>query len=497
MSTQPIRRIASLPIDVAKKLPFNLDAERHVLGAILMDPARLTLAREHLTGADFYTMSELAWSNHGRIFGAMVSCANEGKPIEIVSLVEHLQADNELAAVIASLADGMPRVTDIGYYVRVIKEKARLRQIIRTAHEVSELACDPQIKADDLCNRLELFSKQSAVPTENPMVVVGACELLTLDFPPPEMIMNPLLTVGGSMMIYSWTGVGKSFITTEIAAHIALGLPTMFCDRQGRGGVWPIGKAHRVLYLYGEMHGGEIKKRWQEIAKGHGFDKIPGDDQLGFACKEYQRIKRAPKSAYDWRPSIATPTDRRIVEDTAARGGYKVLILDNISTLWPSSQEASSDREAILKNWAIDLNQDGISLIVLQHAGKNGDFLGDSSQIHILDSVLRLKKPANYRRHEQLRAEVKIEKLRHECRDSRLVQEFEVMLQTSSLDGAEWTMRPVKTAQMQEAFKNFKDGMKPGEVFMDIGISRATAFRWKKMYDDNSDSAHWSERNDD
>jgi hypothetical protein len=327
------------------------------------------------------------------------------------------------------------------------------------------------------------------------MVIVGCRELLTLDFPEPKWVIGPLLTVGGTMMVYAGSGVGKSFITTEMACHISMGLPTMFCGRQGEGGLWPIPEALPVLYLYGEMHGGEIKKRWKGIAAGHGSLNVPEDGQLGFVCKEYQRIKRAAKCAYDWRPTIFSSTDRRIIEDALAAGGYKVLVLDNISTLWPASQEASSDREAILKNWFIDLNQDGISVIVLTHAGKSGDFLGDSSQIHILDSVLKLRWPAGYRRSDQLRAHVELQKVRHECRDSRLLQEFEVHLEMDQVEGATWTMRKVTVAQMQEVFSNFRDGMKPGEIdYQRVGVSRATIFRWKRKYEENSDPSHWSER---
>jgi hypothetical protein len=317
---------------------------------------------------------------------------------------------------------------------------------------------------------------------DNPAVIVGSHELLTLDMAEPEFVINPLLTVGGSMMIYSWAGVGKSYVSTEIAAHIALGESKVFG--------WPITKRYRVLYIYGEMHGGEIKKRWREIVLGHKVEIPEGDDALGFMSKEYQRIKRAQRSAFDWRPSIFSPTDRRIIEDRVAVGGYQVLVLDNISTLWPSSQESSSDREAVLKNWFIDLNQNGVSVIALTHAGKGGDFLGDSSQIHILDSVLRLRRPSDYTRDQQLRAEVKIEKLRHECKDHRLLQEFEISLVTSPEAGAVWLTRPIKDVQLKTAFGMFADDMKPMDVFRGLGSndpSLRTVYRWYKQWKEKSD----------
>jgi hypothetical protein len=168
-------------------------------------------------------------------------------------------------------------------------------------------------------------------------------------------------------------------------------------------------------------------------------------------------------------------------------------VLDNVSTLWPASQEKVSDREACLKDWFMDLNQNGTSVISLTHSGKGGDFLGDSSQIHILDSVLKLRRPGDYRREEQLRAEVKIEKLRHECKDFRMLLEFEVSLATDAEKGAVWVTRTLRNAQKKACFEDFANGMKPGEVAQDHGIPRRTAYNWWGEWKKNADPKHWTE----
>lgn len=485
MASVPINRARPLPVDLAKTLPTNLDAERAVLGAVLLDNSVLSRIAEKLLPSDFFL------SQHSRIFLAMMALSELQSPIDLVTLSEKLHADKALetaggAPYLASLADGMPRVSNVGHYAAIVKDKSRARYLIHLTNNVQQKALEGDAKVDELWNELAAAERESSSVKENPGVVVGWHEILTLDIPEPEFVIYPLLTVGGSMMVYSWAGVGKSFVTTELAVALALGESKVF-------NLWPIKRRYRVLYIYGEMHGGEIKLRFRQLIDGHKVKPEEGDDSLGFMAKEYQRIKRASRHAYDWRPSIFAPSDRRIVEDLIAGGRYEIVVLDNISTLWPSSQEASSDRDAILKNWFIDLNQNGTSVISLTHAGKGGDFLGDSSQIHILDSVLRLRRPpGDYSREQQLRAEVKIEKLRHSCSDARLMQEFELSLQTGDA-GAEWLYRTTKDVQFKTAFGMFTDGMKEMQVFQSMGgdPSLRTIYRWKRKYLENSDpTAH-------
>lgn len=494
-SAVPFSRPKPLPLEIAKSLPQNLDAERALLGAILVDNATLKKVAATIVASDFFTMASAGLSDNGRIFLAMVALEKDKKPIEYLTIVDHLQADGVLSGYISSLTDGVARISNVEHYAKIIREKSLLRQLVHKTNSIQQKALEGTSQPDELFADFELFAKESVSrSTDNPMVVVGCRELLSLEMPPPEFLIDPLLTRGGTMLIFSWSGIGKSYITTEFAAHLAMGLPRMFCDHLGRGGLWPISRACRVLYLYGEMHGGEIKERFKEIAKGHRLE-LPEDEQLGFVGKEFQLIKRASAAARGWRPRIDSAVDRRIVEDNLTAGGYEILVLDNISTLWSASLDDASDREAILKNWFIDLNARGISIVALTHAGKSGDFLGDSQQIHILDSLLKLRRPANYKMEEQLRAEMKIEKLRHKASDSRLTREFEVQLDTTDSQlGAVWTMRPARKAQIQAAFEMFRDDMKAPEVAKEIAISPRTVYRYKKMYLENGDAKHWTDR---
>ena len=130
-----------------KPLPNNLDAERSVLGAILLDNHALNPAIEHLRPEDFFL------DQHRRVFTQMISLGEGQQAIDLVTLTEELNRKGELEAsggapYLASLADGMPRVTNIEHYARIVKEKAILRNLIHATHNIQQRAFEGEDGAD-------------------------------------------------------------------------------------------------------------------------------------------------------------------------------------------------------------------------------------------------------------------------------------------------------------------------------------------------------------
>src|SRR3989440_11318437 len=137
-----------------KPLPNNLDAERSVLGAILLDNNALNPAIEHLRPEDFFL------DQHRRVFTQMISLGEGQQAIDLVTLTEELNRKGELEAsggapYLASLADGMPRVSNIEHYARIVKEKAILRNLIHTTHDIQQRAFDGEDGADAILDGAE------------------------------------------------------------------------------------------------------------------------------------------------------------------------------------------------------------------------------------------------------------------------------------------------------------------------------------------------------
>ena len=110
-----------------RTLPHNLEAERSVLGAILVHNDAFNLAAQVIDSGDFYRDA------HRRIFDRMVALNERHDAIDFVTLKEELSRGGELdevggPAYIASLADGVPRATNVEYYARIVKEKSTLRE---------------------------------------------------------------------------------------------------------------------------------------------------------------------------------------------------------------------------------------------------------------------------------------------------------------------------------------------------------------------------------
>ena len=118
-----------------RTLPHNLEAERSVLGAILLHNDAFNLAAEVIDAGDFFRDA------HRRIFDKMVKLAERGDAIDLVTLKEELGRSGELdevggPAYITALVDGVPRSTNVEHYARIIKEKATLRSLIFSANKI-------------------------------------------------------------------------------------------------------------------------------------------------------------------------------------------------------------------------------------------------------------------------------------------------------------------------------------------------------------------------
>jgi hypothetical protein len=138
-----------------RPLPQNLDAERSVLGAILLDNRALNAASEKLKPADF------ALDQHRRIFGRMIELGEMQQAIDLVTLSDKLHRKGELeaaggSAYLAQLVDGVPRVTHLDHYAGIVKEKSRLRAIIWATHDARERAFAAEEDADAILGRARL-----------------------------------------------------------------------------------------------------------------------------------------------------------------------------------------------------------------------------------------------------------------------------------------------------------------------------------------------------
>src|ERR1700729_2021986 len=144
----------AIDVNLERPLPHNLDAERSILGAILLDNHALNPAVEKLKTDDFFL------DPHRRIFERMIALAEAQQAIDLVTLTDRLHRSGELeaaggAAYLAQLVDGVPQVSNIEHYVRIVKEKSVLRNLIHTTHSIQQQALEAEDDADAVLDRAE------------------------------------------------------------------------------------------------------------------------------------------------------------------------------------------------------------------------------------------------------------------------------------------------------------------------------------------------------
>jgi replicative DNA helicase len=221
-----------------RTLPHNLEAERSVLGAILVHNDAYNLAVQVIAPADFYRDA------HRRIFDKMIALNERNLAIDFVTLKEELSRAGEIdevggPAYIASLADGVPRATNVEYYARIVKEKATLRNLIYAANKIVTNAYEADQDSDLILDEAEsaIFSvaddrlKAGFVPMS---------ELVKESFPKIEQLfeqkrlitgvptgfvdldeMTRGLQSGDLIIVAARPSMGKTSLVLNIAQYVA------------------------------------------------------------------------------------------------------------------------------------------------------------------------------------------------------------------------------------------------------------------------------------
>ena len=135
-------------------MPASLDAERSILGAVLLDNDVYPQAAESLKAEDF------SLDSHRRIYMRMTDLNSTGRPVDIITLTEELGRHKEVESVggvayISSLTEGLPRRENIEHYVKIVKDKAMLRGLIHAANASIARAIDQSDTTEEIIDAAE------------------------------------------------------------------------------------------------------------------------------------------------------------------------------------------------------------------------------------------------------------------------------------------------------------------------------------------------------
>ena len=178
-----------------RTLPQNLEAEQSVLGAMIVERSAIAEAAEELTFEDFYTES------HREIFKAILDLYGKDMPVDIITLVEHLNATGKVdqcggISYVTKLSTSVASISNVSSYVKIVKDKSTLRKLIRISNETIE---DAYKKQDDVPKVMDLAEKRifdiSQNRVKNDFEVIG--DILSRSFEKLESMVNNQGTVTG------------------------------------------------------------------------------------------------------------------------------------------------------------------------------------------------------------------------------------------------------------------------------------------------------------
>ena len=226
-------------ITLDKSIPQNLDAERSVLGAILVENAAINRAQEILKEDDFYR------EPHRKLFKVMSGLSEKSSAIDAVTVKDELRRRGDLETVggpayIASLLDDVPRSANIEYYAKIVKEKALLRNLIEAGSQIVTTAYDGSQEIEEILDQSErlifkiaqdqlrqgfvsmkIIADQSLKTierlAENRQLVTG----LPTGFPRLDEYTSGL-QASDLIVVAGRPGMGKTALAINIAQHVGM-----------------------------------------------------------------------------------------------------------------------------------------------------------------------------------------------------------------------------------------------------------------------------------
>ncbi len=221
------------------RIPYSVEAERAVLGAIILNPDCIRELANALRAEDFFV------DNHKKIYEAMQELFLESRSIDPVTLVDmlvHSGTYNEAGGkeYVAALAESVPEVSNVKDYAKIIRDKALLRRLIGASEEISEMAYAGEGDVDDIIDRSEqkIFDIAQGVNDKSFVhikdVLVENYQQLQLLIDDKEAAMgtptyfssiDKLLIGMGNMdlvLVGARPGMGKTSFCLNIATNVAV-----------------------------------------------------------------------------------------------------------------------------------------------------------------------------------------------------------------------------------------------------------------------------------
>lgn len=200
---------------------------------------------------------------------------------------------------------------------------------------------------------------------------VSGSALQDMQIPERETLLSPFFRAGDYGIVFAPRGVGKSWLSLMISKVLTEG------GKLGSHWEAPVGK--NVLYLDSEMNLYDLQKRCQQLAIRN--------DQFHLLSHEVVFTESEDKLSLN----LADPIQQDALKEHCLAEDIDVLILDNLSTAFKGLNENESDSWEQVSPWLLELRRHGIAVVLVCHAGRNGNIRGTSRREDMAHWILSLE----------------------------------------------------------------------------------------------------------
>jgi putative DNA primase/helicase len=305
----------------------------------------------------------------------------------------------------------------------------------------------------------QTFATPADVPKLQALEAIGIDDLLMMEIPERQLLLDPILPTKGLMMIHARRGGSKTFLALAIGLAVAGGTSLLR---------WSSPRPRRVLYVDGEMTLVDLQSRVAALKAGLSVNVR--NDHFRLLASDHTDI-----------PDLSTEDGQHALDLLV--DGVDLLILDNISTLCRTGSDNDSASWSLMQEWILRLRKRGVAVLLVHHSGKGGAQRGTSRREDVLDTVLGLRRPEDYRPDQGARLELHVEKSRGYFGD--VGRPFEARLVATANGALTWLASDLKPNQLQEAAALFRDGLTVRAAAAQLGIARSSAGRLRQKAEED------------
>lgn len=346
-SPAPSKKLKGAP---SEALPANVDAERYLLGAILVSPEAMHAVRPKLDPDDFFLQA------HRMVYAAMCTIYDDSGSLDLVTIAEELNKRGQLEAVggyqfLVYLDDGMPRIQPetIQGWAKLIREKAAVRRVAQGANELLKSISGGTVSPEDLLPFVDNLARHLH-EHRNGTSLATAAELLETIPGGAETLLGPTRSSqridtgfydldritggfkrGELVLIGARPAMGKTSLLLNMAEHM--------CLRGGRS----------VAFFTLEMSREVLLRRMLCSMASVSLQRLDsGDLDSDQRMRLIQALDQLTCSRFyiDETPSISLIEMRSRLRSLAQSGGLDVVMIDYLQ-LMTSGQKLRNDNHQV------------------------------------------------------------------------------------------------------------------------------------------------------